>query len=196
MTDFIEFPKMARLSRDIVVTEKLDGTNAQILITADGKIKAGSRTRWITPDDDNFGFAAWVFANKEQLLGLGEGRHFGEWWGRGIQRGYGLQERRFSLFNSLRWCNHWEEPQTIPAADPRILKTQQKAPNCCHVVPVLYRGIFNQMMIDEVLYDLKNYGSSAATGFMKPEGVVIYHISGNVGFKKTIEKDGHPKGII
>ena len=30
--EFIEFPKMARLSREVIVTEKLDGTNAQIFI--------------------------------------------------------------------------------------------------------------------------------------------------------------------
>ena len=71
--EFTEFPKMARLSREIIVTEKLDGTNAQVLITEDGQILAGSRTRWITPQDDNFGFAAWVEANKEELLKLGVG---------------------------------------------------------------------------------------------------------------------------
>ena len=30
--EFIEFPKMARLSRECVITEKIDGTNAQIFI--------------------------------------------------------------------------------------------------------------------------------------------------------------------
>ncbi len=61
----------------------------------------GSRTRWITAQDDNHGFARWVEGNKQELLKLGAGRHFGEWWGSGIQRGYGLQkgEKRFSLFN-------------------------------------------------------------------------------------------------
>ena len=33
---FSQFPKMARLSREIVITEKIDGTNAQVLITDDG----------------------------------------------------------------------------------------------------------------------------------------------------------------
>jgi hypothetical protein len=79
-----------------------------------------SRSRWITPDDDNFGFAAWVEANRDELLTLGPGRHFGEWWGSGIQRGYGLPkgEKRFSLFNVSRWG--------------------ESRPACCHVVPVLY----------------------------------------------------------
>ena len=28
---------------------------------------------------------------------------------------------------------------------------------------------------------------------MKPEGIVVFHIAGNVGFKKTIETDEVPK---
>ena len=88
--EFIEFPKMARLSRECIITEKIDGTNASICITEDGQVRTGSRTRWITPQDDNFGFSAWAHANKEYLMQLGKGLHFGEWWGSGIQRGYGL----------------------------------------------------------------------------------------------------------
>src|SRR6478609_4562760 len=117
MPEFQEFPKMPRLSREVIITEKIDGTNAQVLITPEGEIHAGSRTRWITPESDNFGFAAWVRDNREQLLQLGPGRHFGEWWGSGIQRRYGLTEKRFSLFNVKRWG--------------------ESRPACCHVVPVL-----------------------------------------------------------
>lgn len=76
--DFVEFPKMARLSREIIITEKIDGTNACVFVGEDGKIKAGSRTRWITPQDDNFGFAAWVEQNADTLRELGPGRHFGD----------------------------------------------------------------------------------------------------------------------
>jgi hypothetical protein len=32
-----------------------------------------------------------------------------------------------------------------------------------------------------------------APGFMKPEGIVVYHIQGNVAFKKTFEKDNTGK---
>ena len=32
---FVEFPKIPRLKRDIVVTEKIDGTNASILVPED-----------------------------------------------------------------------------------------------------------------------------------------------------------------
>lgn len=83
--EFQGFPKMARLSREVIISEKLDGTNAQILITEDGEMLVGSQTRWITPEDDNYGFARWAEENRAELLcKLGHGRHFGEWWGQGI----------------------------------------------------------------------------------------------------------------
>lgn len=172
--EFREFPKIPRLSREIIITEKIDGTNAQIFIMEDGQVIAGSRSRYITPQDDNFGFAAWVEAHREELLQLGPGRHFGEWWGSGIQRNYGLKEKRFSLFNVHRWG--------------------ESRPACCHVVPVLFRGIFRVCYVEAALNDLRENGSMAAPGFMKPEGVVIFHVAGNLMFKKTIEKDEEPKG--
>ncbi len=192
--EFIEFPKMPRLSRECVVTEKIDGTNGQLCITDDGQLFVGSRSRWITPQDDNYGFAKWAQDHKEELLTLGPGRHFGEWWGKGIQRNYGLQERRFSLFNVIRWCLHGQTPQPIPTADPRIIKMQQILPPCVGLVPVLYRGMFSTDAVDVCLDNLRYGGSCAAPGFLNPEGVVVFHIAGNFGFKKTIIKDEEPKG--
>jgi hypothetical protein len=177
MSDFVPFPKIARLSREIIVTEKIDGTNSQIFIGEDGSIRAGSRNRWLTIAEDNFGFARWVEENREQLLELGPGRHFGEWWGSGIQRGYGLPkgEKQFSLFNVSRWA--------------------ESRPECCHVVPTLYRGEFSQDVIDLALAALRTNGSRAAPGFMKPEGVIVFHVAANIGFKKTLERDEEPKGL-
>jgi len=194
MEEFQDFPKMARLSRRAIITEKIDGTNAQIFIGEDGSIKVGSRTRWITPDDDNFGFAAWAQENREDLLKLGAGRHFGEWWGRGIQRGYALNERRFSLFNAIRWAAHGTPVKQIENGDSRIIKMQDQAPACCHVVPILYDGMFSTDATNHAIFTLDVNGSSAAPGFMKPEGIVVFHVAGNVGFKKTIEKDDQWKG--
>src|ERR1700675_3768540 len=149
-TPFTPFTKIARLSRGCTVSEKLDGTNASIFISDDlSEFLVGSRTRWITPEDDNFGFARWAHANKEELLKLGPGHHFGEWWGLGIQRNYGLKEKRFSLFNSNRWSD---------AAGIR--------PACCYVVPVLYEGLFNTTIITDWLLALAIDGSHAAPGFM------------------------------
>lgn len=192
--EFQDFPKMARLSRDVIVTEKIDGTNAQICIGEDGVIRAGSRTRWITPEDDNYGFAAWVEENRTDLLTLGPGRHFGEWWGAGIQRGYGLKEKRFSLFNATRWAAHDQPLAQIPSQDMRAHpKLQERPPQCCGVVPVLIQGPFRTDAIDACIQLLRERGSYAAPGFMNPEGVVVFHTAGNVGFKKTIHKDEVPK---
>jgi hypothetical protein len=178
---FEPFPKLARLSRDMVVTEKLDGTNAQIRILEDGRVFAGSRNRWVFPGQDNFGFAAWVAANADELrTTLGEGTHFGEWWGQGIQRGYGLTEKRFSLFNTGRWRgNDGDNYRCIEAP-------------VCHVVPVLGQYTFSTEFIDNTLYRLKNFGSFAAPGFGNPEGVVVFHAASGQLFKKTLDKhDGH-----
>jgi hypothetical protein len=204
--EFAPFPKMARLSRECIITEKIDGTNASILIlplkdsdptpenalTISGGLAllAGSRTRWITPEDDNFGFAAWVRDHLDEISTLGPGHHFGEWWGQGIQRKYGLDEKRFSLFNVSRWCLHGETPQEIPTADPRVFKTQEVLPPCCHLVPVLRRGEFKTDMAESALHELQERGSLAAPGFMDPEGIVVFHVAGNVGFKKTLGNDG------
>jgi hypothetical protein len=178
MTDlaFEAFPKIARLRRDCVITEKLDGTNAQIVIR-DGEIVAvGSRTRWITPgkDTDNFGFAGWVRDNADALKTLGDGTHFGEWWGSGIQRSYGLTEKRFSLFNVGRWRS----------AD---------LPACVGLVPVLYEGAFSSEVVDAAMNRLRTEGSIAAPGFMKPEGIIVYHAAARQLFKVTLEKDDEPK---
>lgn len=173
---FVPFPKISRLSRDIIVTEKIDGTNTQILITDEGDVVAGSRNKWITPTTDNYGFAKWVEANKAALLGLGPGSHFGEWWGNGIQRGYGLDKKRFSLFNVSRWAE---------ATPP---------PACCYIVPVLYAGPFDMDAVLAELCQLHLLGSVAAPGFLNPEGVVVFHTASGTMFKKTLENDESYKG--
>lgn len=199
--EFKEFPKMSRFSRDFIITEKIDGTNASIIIVHkdaednsvfnsedkiiatvnDFNIRAGSRTKFITPKDDNHGFAKWVLSNAEDLITLGEGTHFGEWWGSGIQRGYGLLkgEKRFSLFNVVRW------------------NTEEK-PKCCSVVPILSIGNFDKINvnIENSIKNLSENGSVASPGFMNPEGIVVFHIAGNVGFKKTLKNDDSPKSLV
>lgn len=181
---FNGFRKIPRLSRAMIITEKIDGTNAQIFIAPDsqpitlddGRIVpflVGKRTSYTLPEKDNFGFATWAYDNADELLKLGPGRHYGEWWGQGIQRKYGMDKRVFSLFNT----------------------SLVDIPSCCSHVPMLYKGEFDTGAIQEFLEYLKGYGSRAAPGFMKPEGIVIYHIASNTYFKKTIEDDEKPKGI-
>ncbi len=198
MIEFTPFPKIPRLSRECVITEKIDGTNASITILnakeeeVPGEaiivtyaeyvfaVIAGSRKRFITPQKDNAGFARWVMHHAEELvLELGYGTHFGEWWGSGIQRGYGLVrgEKRFSLFNAHRWA----EDDTL---------------QLCSVVPVLYKGLFETDGIHQVLHELKDTGSLAAPGFMDPEGIMIYHTGARHLFKKTFVGDDAWKGVL
>jgi hypothetical protein len=174
--EFLPFQKIPRLSRECVVTEKLDGTNASVYIGDSGEFLTGSRTRWITPEDDNYGFARWAQENKDELLKLGPGHHFGEWWGAGVQRRYGLAEKRFSLFNTHRWS---DELGARPA--------------CCHVVPVLYQGPFTTYFVEETLKALAEIGSKAAPGFMDPEGIIVYHAASGALFKKTVKGDEEGK---
>lgn len=215
--DFKPFPKMARLSRECIITEKLDGTNAQIFIKPacefegtedtsdalgvfDGSVVfAGSRTRWIKPgkQTDNYGFAAWVLENIIDLVKLGPGAHFGEWWGLHIQRDYLMHERRFSLFNADRWSpaplGHgvFDNNVTVAGGDfPR------RGPDCVHVVPTLYRGEFRSDAVEECLRVLKEHGSRARPGFAHPEGVVVFHVAAGVGFKKTLLGDESPKSLL
>lgn len=185
MSEFKPWPKIGRLNRDMIITEKIDGTNAAVVIAIgeDGEfhVSAQSRTRTINPGkDDNFGFAGWVQDNHVNLITvLGEGYHYGEWWGKGIQRGYGLAERRFSLFNVKRWMG--EELWQVPGLD---------------VVPLLDEQPFDTSLINQWIATLRTNGSAAAPGFMRPEGVIAYMPQSNVSFKVTLENDEVPKGLV
>ncbi len=115
-----------------------------------------------------------------------------ERWGKGIQRGYGLDEKRLSLFNTKRWrCPH-AEASHIP-------NEKKFAPECCHVVPTLYSGPLciatefphYAMAPDRAIALLETYGSHAAPGFKNPEGIIIYHHHADKCFKYTLDGDGH-----
>lgn len=174
MIEFRGFNKIARLNREVIVTEKIDGTNGVIWVGDDStEMLVGSRSQWITTENDNFGFARWAVDHKAELLTLGPGYHYGEWWGAGIQRRYGLTDKRWSLFNVHRWS--------------------ESRPACCHIVPVLARGVDIRLQTEKALQTLRDFGSSAAPGFMKPEGVVIFHTAASALFKVTLEKDEAPK---
>ena len=208
--EFQPWPSISRLNKDAVYTEKIDGTNAAVVIECiapgdgpyadwelellgwSGKedvvytthgvylVAAQSRKRFITPGDDNFGFAKWVFDNSRNLVEvLGVGRHFGEWWGSGIQGGYGLPkgERRFSLFNTKRWEEQlsWTEGhKDIPQL---------------YMVPVLHKGTFHTGTAQYLIGDLRKHGSVASPGFMKPEGVVVFHTASGTLYKTFLEND-------
>lgn len=179
IVEFIKFDKIPRLEKhSVLVTEKLDGTNAQIIVpeSPDDPVLVGSRNRWITPgkQTDNYGFAAWVHDNEAALRRLGPGRHYGEWYGQGIGRNYGLTTRRWALFNV-----DMEVPEGVPVEQ----------------VPVLYRRQLTFLFdyreteaFSHVVCELEYQGSKAVPGFLNPEGVVI--TVGGHRFKHIFSKTG------
>jgi hypothetical protein len=178
---FVPWPKTPRLFKGMTITEKIDGTNAAIHIVpgeVEGtfSITAQSRNRVITPGKgtDNSGFAAWAHANASELaLLLGPGLHFGEWWGQGINRNYGVDGRRFSLFNTDK---HAEVKRTVGGVD-------------VEPVPVLFRGDFSTTTVAAVLAMLKSEGSLAAPGFNNPEGVCVFHHGARQVTKVTLDNN-------
>lgn len=189
--EFRAWPKTTRYFRDIVVSEKLDGTNGALhiadvtdsdwhaddsviaLAEVNGRVfavGAQSRNRIINLAADNQGFARWVLDNVSTLVeDLGPGLHYGEFWGQGIGRKYGLTEKRFSLFNPSFGFGEYFHPSPSPDGTYQI-----KTPGLT-TVPVLYSGPHSTEAIRRTLADLRDFGSLAAPGFMRPEGVVIYH---------------------
>lgn len=206
--EFQAWSKTPRLFRDIVITEKIDGTNSAVIIQpyepgdidgglvcavihddegAQWSVAAQSRKRIITPGKttDNYGFAKFVQDNAEELFALlGEGRHFGEWWGHGIQGRYGdsMKDRRgFALFNTERYS----EVRTY-------LKDEAGRDVLVEPVPVLWRGQFSEWMIHQVAKEMLEFGSVAAPFAPNPEGIMIYHTQSGKAYKFTF--DNNDKG--
>mgnify|MGYP001574562811 FL=1 len=165
---FCSWRKIHRFYRDWEITEKIDGTNGVVYVTAEGRVLVGSRNRWLSESRDNHGFWRWSQENAEALALLGEGYHWGEWWGQGIQRGYGMPKKAFSLFD-----------------------TTPNATGVCSVVPVLHHGPFTEDILQSVCAKLRSGGSVAAPGWFSPEGVVLRHCPSGTLFKYTFDGDGN-----
>jgi hypothetical protein len=177
--EYEKFPKIRRLDTVCVrITEKIDGTNGLVVVPEDPSLPliVGSRNRVITPisvsgnkASDNFGFAQFVLENEKAFRDLGPGKHYGEWYGQGIGRTYGLSERRFALFNTQR-----------PLPEGSIL-TQ---------VPLLYIRQLNGGLagLQSVMEALQVTGSKAVPGYMQPEGIVV--TVDNVNYKVVFNKTG------
>lgn len=166
----VEFKAWDKIPREnpfkATISEKINGTNACIIII-DGEI-AGvqSRKRLITPEDDNYGFAGWVQQNNDELLTLGDGYHYGEWAGLGIQKNpHNLDRKHLFLFNTFRWNEN----------NPNL-------PECCDVVPVLFDGVIESTTIEDCLENLKQNAADGET----PEGVVVYYHAFRKYTKHTI----------
>lgn len=185
--EFSNWGKTARLLSDVVITEKIDGSNCAIIIEEitdqlkngpviieDGfkafNIGAQSRNRLITPEDDHQGFAAWVQDNADSLAAiLGPGTHFGEWTRKGLKR------PKFFLFNTARWFD---------------VETDYGL----ECVPIMYFGRYYEGLVAEQLKLLENFGSAAYDA--PPEGVVIFWKADNTLKKAFCSGVSKQKGNI
>lgn len=206
---FEAWPKIPRWSNETVtITEKIDGTNAAVIILPyshdhiplidegyarqmhnlrDGYVTFAtqSRKRFIKPgkDTDNAGFAGWSWENAGPLVdALGYGKHYGEWWGRGIQRGYDMDTKKFSLFRPWRYAD------TIDFVTPPV--------EGLDIVPTLYSGGAEGLLTTSIiLATLEQEGSRAAPGYMRPEGIIIQSALTQSTYKAFTWDDGVPKSI-
>lgn len=198
------WPKTPRWNRNLVISEKLDGTNSAVVVIDSSKdplervqcenspfawqtyegfyVAAQSRTRFVSPQQDNAGFGKWVFDNRNMLaLSLGVGTHHGEWWGQNLQRKYNQTRKNFSLFNISRYEGiDFDKDYNLPNVT---------------VVPKLYEGPNSEAAIRTTLAMLESEGSVAAPGFMRPEGIILYHTASRSVYKILLEGDELPKSL-
>ena len=203
--EFKSWGKTPRLFRDIVITEKIDGTNSAVIIEEadpngpmepeeiayvelDGKlyaVGAQSKNRLIFPGKttDNYNFAQWVQENAEQLVReLGPGHHFGEWWGKGIGKRYPNADYRvFSLFNTAKHRDAFFRTEELNGT-----------PVTVEAVPILFEGPFSEEAIHLVAKELLKNGSIADPFSPNPEGVCVYHTQSGQVYKFTF--DNNDKG--
>lgn len=165
-----------RENKNKTITEKIDGTNACI-VAQDGKVTAQSRKRIITPDDDNFGFAKWVYDNAGALLDtLGYGYHYGEWYGEGIQKNpLGIEGKRFALFHATKYT----EGNGFDLEKVDGLET----------VPLLHHGQCDVWTIPNIMQDLELYGS-------KVEGARTHQEPGFLDMNVTYTRAAQAEGIV
>lgn len=204
--EFQAWPKIPRWSNETVtITEKIDGTNAAVIILPYSEeheelIASGyaqsifnsdenrltfatqSRKRFIKPgkDTDNAGFASWAWGNDLELVqALGYGKHYGEWWGRGIQRSYDMNTKMFSLFSPWRY----DDGERDFGVDN------------LSVVPVIFKGAASNAATESSLNYLRDNGSLAAPGYMRPEGIIIQSALARSTYKAFVDDDGIPKSL-
>lgn len=204
--EFEKFSSIGRLYREVTITEKIDGMNACIVIQeCSGEdlyrnalihtkampfnsfeprlfaVAVQSRKQFLTLDNDIQGLAAWVSEHAQELASaLGPGRHYGEWWGKNIQRSYHQKRNWFSLFNTKRW-----NKDNVGHIDGLI------------TVPVLYSGPYADWVNEMQLHKLETQGSFAAQEVddreldFRAEGIVGWHTALDTYYKVTLDGDGH-----
>lgn len=187
--NYNSFPSIERLENIYcIISEKIDGTNGLIEIN-ETNVRFGSRNRYISFSDDNAGFANFFkdyearFKDAAKDITTDESyplRIYGEWFGRGIQRGYGLKDKFFMPFS------FFYGEKLIEYQVPNVI-----APN------IMYTGKFSMEVVSACMQQLKLNGSGIVKGYKQPEGIVIFFPKYNFRLKETFDgakwKDALPK---
>jgi hypothetical protein len=215
-----------RFHKSLHITEKIDGTNAGVSVqgipfghlstinipedacpvineqTSQAfLVRAQSRKRIITPGNDNFGFASWVWENADGLANLlGYGYHYGEWYGEGIQKNpLAVAGRRWALFNTWHW-----------GSKPNLDRLKMVDIPGLTLVPVLHDehrdGPADYMTIPNIMEDLALHGSKADGAEMvrqgydwepdvykQPEGIIVWQRETRQRYKILLREDDKHK---
>jgi hypothetical protein len=216
MIEFTPYPKTARLFKDglgMVVTEKIDGTNAAVgvidigpsddiaehdaelltAITYDDTadrwygVYAQSRNRIIRPvrHTEDKGSDNYGFAQWTFDNAKALVRTLGPGLHYGEWWGQGIA-RKYDMDRkvfSLFNTSRWRHLD-VPEA-----RLSLGIPNELRVVPVLYVGQLDSEDVLASMRLLESHGSYASPGFMQPEGVCVYLPSVRQTFKVTFDGD-------
>lgn len=194
-TNYNSFPSIERLENIYcVISEKIDGTNGLIEIN-ETNVRFGSRNRYISFSDDNAGFANFFRHYEARFEDVAKDiitkepessdesyplRIYGEWFGCGIQRGYGLKDKFFMPFS------FFYGEKLIEYQVPNVI-----TPN------IMYTGKFSMEVVNTCMQQLKLNGSGVVKDYKQPEGIVIFFPKYNFRLKETFNgakwKDGSPK---
>lgn len=200
MTDieFTPWPKTPRLLKEnMVITEKIDGTNAAIgvieydmcgpippmcrLTTVEqvcGEdryylVYAQSRSRIIAPADfwgkgaDNYGFADWVWSVPDELVSV-----LGPGLHFGEWWGHGIL-RGYDQPAGVRHFSLFNTSRWGHLDNPDA-RAAIRPPEALTVVPVLAVNTLDTAVLQDVMEALRFTGSHAAPGYENPEGVCVY----------------------
>jgi hypothetical protein len=219
MIEFRAWPKIARLYRDIVITEKIDGTNGAVGIEF-GCLEEDFHYDFTNGDSDlgvivdRGGFevnglhnVARVYAQaRKRVITPKEDNHgFAAWvWDNAEALvdalGVGLHFGEWwgGGINRGYWLPKGEHRFSLFntsrwAADTNLYVDGFLRVPELSVVPTLYQGEFSTLAVAGVMEQLRLGGSVAEPQYMNPEGIVVFHTAANTMFKATLENDEMPK---
>lgn len=99
---------------------KLHGTNCAVQRTADGLV-AQSRTKVLSPSDDNKGFARWVAEQEDGFAQLAPSTTvFGEWCGPGVAHGVAISKLDRKIFAVFALQEGRDDEATLVVEPERI----------------------------------------------------------------------------